>query len=439
MKTKIIAGFVILFLVGLGVGYGVSYALGAGPTPGPAKKGLTGTQDVGAVLPFSGGLSAYGKGTRACLKIAQEDINTYLDNIHAGWDLNFVFKDSKTKSDVTKSKFEALHGTGTDIIIGPMSSETTGAVRTYCNSKKIFYCSPSSTARALAIEDDYLFRFCAIDFFQCPAIAEMMYDKGARYVSNIYLDNTWGRGLAEGAMRFFVKKEGAHQIKGNDSDVAWPTGTTDFSSYVETVKNQVTYAHEKKGVPYSKIGVLSTSYGKVKEIMDVATGYDVLKKVEWFGTDGTVLYAPLVNHDKYPDVTEFADTVNYTNTMFYIPSDAPRYQYLKAKVKDRLGREPTIYGFDAYDAAWVIALTMEKLDEYNPTAMKNNFIDMAAYYNEHFKTASGDTRLNAAGDRKVADYGIWQTGKWKGEYQWRMVGHYYGDTKTIEWKEGFGV
>lgn len=438
METKIIAGFIISLLIGLATGYGASLAMGGG-TFAPAEPGeeLSGKQTIGAVLPFSGGLSAYGKGVRAALRVAREDINDYLEKTGADWTFEFTFKDSKTKSSVTKSKFEALHSAGTNIVIGPMSSETTGAVRSYCNSKEIFYASPSSTAKSLAIEDDYLFRFCAIDFFQCPAIAKMMYAKGARYVSNIYLDNTWGRGLAEGAMNCFVDM-GGHQIQGNDSDVAWPTETNDFTSYVETVADQVKYAHNDQGVPYDEIGVFSTSYGKVKEIFDAATEYPTLKKVEWFGTDGTVQLPTIVNHEDYPAVTEFSDTVNYTNTMFYIPSDAPGYEHVKTKVNESLGRTPTIYAYDAYDSAWTIALTLEHTETYDATAMKNNYRDMAKFYNDNFKTASGDTRLNEAGDRMVADYGIWQTGNWEGKYQWKMVGLYHGDTEKIDWEESFG-
>ena len=193
-----VAAIIVAILVGIGIGIAaapsivapatvtstvektktVTTALGAGATATvtttvSVKKtvtagagGLTGEIPIGALLPLTGVLASFGQNNKVAAEIAVEEVNDFLEKIGAGWRLKLYVEDTETKPSVALEKLMALHSKGVKVVIGPMASSGVKALKEYADSNKILVVSPSSTSPALAIPDDYIFRFPPTDELQ---------------------------------------------------------------------------------------------------------------------------------------------------------------------------------------------------------------------------------------------------------------------------------
>ncbi|MDH5769958.1 MAG: ABC transporter substrate-binding protein [Candidatus Bathyarchaeota archaeon] len=411
---------VAALLVGLLIGYGVcSFFAPAAP----AVAGLQGQVKIGGLLPLSGPLGTYGEDIKAAIEVAQEDVNAYLSTAGAEWTVVVEYEDTQTVPEVALEKFESLAGRGIKIVLGPMASGSCAAVKSYADTNDILYISPSSTATELSIPGDNLFRLCALDDLQGPAMAATMYSAGIRIIVSEYADNVWGAGLDDIATQKFEELGGTVQ-----ESIGWDPDTTEFSPVVEAI-NSAVEAALAKGFALDEIGVLHISYRKgAVSIFPVALLYPTLVKVKWFGSDGTVMLPDLADLEEAPDPTNFALTTEYTNTMFAIP-ESPTYTSVRSKIISKIGREPTIYAYSAYDSVWLVALALATVNDYDPMKVKDTFPTVTG----HYTGASGSITLNANGDLAAADYALWRPVETDGVVEWKTVGKYDHVTGTVTW------
>ena len=75
-----------------------------------------------------------------------------------------------------------LASKGIRIVIGPSTSSELEAIKDYANNNGIILLSPSSTAPALAIPGDNIFRFVPDDTHQAEATTMWMWKDGVRVV-----------------------------------------------------------------------------------------------------------------------------------------------------------------------------------------------------------------------------------------------------------------
>ena len=413
---------IVVFLIGLGVGYEAKSIIAP-----PTTVGLSGEVKIGALEDRSGALTTYGEEIKVAYDLAEKDVNAYLEAAGAGWWIKIIHEDTASSPETALEKFESLAAKGIKIILGPMMSPACSSVRDYAESHNILYISPSATAVTLSIPGDNLFRFCAIDDLQGPAIGLMMISSGVTHAVSAFVSNDWGIGLNKSAISKFVSLGGvAAQY------IQWPGGTTDFTSIVESINTAVTDTYNS-GVPLSEIGVFVASYREIISIFSLASEYPLLKQVKWFGTDGTVMIPELVDLDEHPTETEFALATNFTSTMFKIPMGRT-YKSVHDRIVEELGREPTIYAYSAYDSVWVVALALATVNEYDAMKVKAILPKIADMY----IGASGDILLNENGDLAVADYSLWRPVRVNETcVKWMEVGVYHHETDTIEWKAGF--
>ncbi|RLG47291.1 MAG: hypothetical protein DRN92_03520 [Thermoproteota archaeon] len=273
---------------------------------------------------------------------------------------------------------------------------------------------------------DNLFRFCAIDDLQGPAIGSAILSSGITHLVSCYIDNDWGAGLDKSACDKF-EDLGGTVIK----HIAWSPETLEFSPIVEEIDAAVKSALNN-GIPYNKIGVLLISYRQVLSVFEVAAKYPDLSKVRWFGTDGTVMIPELADMEGHPTQTEFALKTNFTSTMFKIPMTRT-YWHVHDEILNKLGREPTIYAYDAYDSVWVVALALAVVNEYDAMKVKEILPKVADLY----IGASGDIMLNENGDLAIADYSLWRPLETAAGVEWTEIGVYCAADDKIEWVEGF--
>ena len=424
-KTSSAILMIVLFLAGLGIGYGVNVFVPLAPAP--ETKGLTGKIQIGALEDRSGALTTYGEDIKTAYEIAEEDVNAFLKKMGAEWTIELLHEDTESTPDVALEKFESLVGKGVKIILGPMMSPACAQVKEYAQSNDVLYISPSSTAIELKIPGDNLFRFCAIDDLQGPAIASAVYSSGITRLVSVYVDNDWGAGLDESAADKFESLGGIVV-----EHIPFAPETIEFAPIVEKINSAVQKALDS-GVPLEKIGVFAVTYRQILTIFTVASKYPNLSKVRWFGTDGTVMIPELADFKEHPTETRFALDTKFTSTMFKIPMTRA-YKHVHDETVKRLGREPTIYAYDAYDSVWVVALSLAVVGEYDAMKVKEILPKIADIY----IGASGDIFLDENGDLAIADYSLWRPVETDGSVEWKEVGIYRASADKIEWMKGYG-
>ncbi len=223
---------------------------------------------VGAVLPLSGDLSAYGKYVQRGIELAAEEINA--NGGIGGANITVLYRDNEGKSDKTVSVMNALIAEDkVPVVIGAVVSENTLAVCPIAEKKKVVLISPTSTSPKLSDYKNYVFRTCPSDIYQGKALSDVIFDlkpEGAR-VAVMFVDNDYGVGLKDA----FVK---SYQERGEIVAVeAHKEGDTEFTGVLSAIKDK--NPDVVVLITYAKEGAAIVKQGR-EEGLDVA----------WVGSDG---------------------------------------------------------------------------------------------------------------------------------------------------------
>ena len=380
--------------------------------------GLSGTVQIGALLPLTGDLASYGENSKAALELAEKDINAFLEKAGAPFRIKIVIEDTETKPEVCLQKLQALSAKGIKFFIGPQTSAEVKQIKSYADQNKLLIISQSSTAPSLAIPGDYIFRFCPTDEIQGPVIAKMAKQFGLKAIVIMWRGDAWGDGLHD-AVKKAAQQLGIEVVDGPRYDPK----AKEFANEVDKLAGQVDQLVKKYGA--DKVGVVYIGFNEVVQVFSVASQYDVLKKVRWFGSDGTALLDELL---KDPAAAEFAVQVKFLNPIF-AATKSQKEERIVNELKKMLGRNPDTYALAAYDAAWAITLGLLATQKYDATAVKNILPDVT--YN--YFGATGWIVLDKAGDRAFADYDLWVPVKEGGKYTWKLAGVYHYSSDSFTW------
>jgi ABC-type branched-subunit amino acid transport system substrate-binding protein/predicted Ser/Thr protein kinase len=190
-----------LFLV-LGGGSGDAGENGAGPSPAaggatspPADGGPELTLRIGLVVPMTGPLSAFGEEMEAAARLAADEVNQS-GNIQ----VEIVTADSQGTREGGVEAARTLVGQGVSAIIGEITGKVTlDIAEQVAAGEQILVITPGSTLPVLAEADDsdFLFRLSLPDIGQGTVLGGLATDAGWGSACVIFLDNEYGRGIAE--------------------------------------------------------------------------------------------------------------------------------------------------------------------------------------------------------------------------------------------------
>jgi len=434
---------VIGLIIGIAIGY-VVVSTTAPPTPAaatvtvtatvvstvtqtaPAAPGLRGEVPIGALLPLTGVLSSYGENDKVALEFAEKEINEWLKARGEEWYIKLYIEDSATDPKTALDKLMTLHGKGIKFIIGPMSSAEVSEIKSYADANEILVISQSSTSPALAIEEDWIFRYVTTDLIQGPAAARVAYTQGIRYLVQIWRGDTWGDGLARATREAFLnilKKTGepGDVIEG----VRYDPAAKEFSAEAAKLASLVTDLVNKYGK--DKVGIDAIGFEEMIAFITAAKAYPILSEVKWVGSDGTAGVSGLV---KEAELAEFCMKIQFLNPIV-TPGVSPHTEKVKNYVREKLGRDPEPYAYNSYDALWTIVIALDLVDKYDSKAVKAILPEVVKRY----MGASGFFELDKAGDRAYADYELWIPWRVDGKYDWRIAGIWRGATDTVEWAD----
>ena len=345
--------------------------------------------DFGALLLLDDNLVYTDDKELLAMRLAVDDFNTVHELI-GDFYLDMHTKNIRISPDARSSAPDALAGITeaheTDaytLFIGPSTSGNTGRVLAYANAEGLLLISHSSTAPALAIPDDSLYRLVPDDTKQGVLLAELIKEDGITRIISVIRDDVWGRGLDTAVSATFEVNGAAvaDRIRYAESGANW----ADIASDLSTAIDAATAQHDN-----SSIAVVFIGFGnEFASIASHAAANSAMDDVAWYVPDGTANSAEAIGT---PAALEFARSVNLTGVLYDVaPNDVNR----------RLVSIGTQYSNSAYDAVGVLGAAVKAViaedGSYDPLAVRAAVTDAARNYTG----ALGDIVLNEAGDIRL--------------------------------------
>ncbi len=396
---KMVGIAIAAIIIGIGIYYGLG---GSNTEPGdsaavtdstaPEPSGLSGEVNIGLILPLTGDLATHGEENWEGSKLGVVDFNKHLEEMDAGWTLKMTSEDSATSPVIALEKLSALNAKGIGIIIGPETSSNIRNIKGYSDSNNMLLISCCSSAPALAIPNDSVFRLVPDDSNQGTAISKLIQHEGIQVIVPVWRGDTWGDGLSDATTSSFVERGGAI-----DEGVRYNPESPEFSASTSLLAEKVQGYVDEYGA--DKVAVLFLGFAEILQFTQSAAQHEVLDDVRWFGPGANTKEHKLIED---PIGLEFSTNVQFT-TVQVAASKNPTYDRVQAHLTELLGRTPNTFVHSSYDAVWIIGLSMLETQSSDVSTIKAILPEIA----ENYSGAIGPTKLNEAGDLAQADYEVW--------------------------------
>ena len=399
-------------LVFLVIGAGIGYMLH--PAPPPLTSTLPSEIPIGVILTLTGDFSSYGARAQATAKIAESDINAYVKSIGIPTTFRFFYEDYETKPDVALQRIQSLYARGVKVVIGGMTSGAMKSIDSYADTNKILVIDGTSTAAraSVAPPGDYEFRVVPAAEAEGVALASALKNKGYMNVAMVSAEDTYSLSIHDSFKTAYAAAGGKLVA---DITYAYP-GTTDFSVVLNTLEQQVApllSAHQT-------VAIFANMWEDVAVMLNQANSRNSpVLSLTWFGPD-TLSQDTVIIKNAGPVATK----VKLISVQLMAPLTT-KHQALNAALQSSMGQEPDIYALATYDAAWVAALSILNAGKYDTDLIKAALPTVAASY----WGATGNTELNAAGDRVTMDMEFWAVV----QSQWQRVATYSSVDKQVSW------
>jgi branched-chain amino acid transport system substrate-binding protein len=367
--------------------------------------------EIGALLSLTGNWSSLGITSQEAINLAVSDVNAFMQQ--KGNKLSFSAITFETKLETSLAKDGITAGVSKKIkyFIGPQSSAELAAVKPIADANNLILVSQGSTASSLALTDDGIFRFCPGDVVEGPALSSTMIKEGKKVVITLSRDDEGNKGLQQSVGKAFAAAGG--QV---DAQTPYAAASPNIPALLSTLKSRLQTHIAAQGA--DKVCVYLASFDEGVDIIAQASADPVFAAVKWYGGDGIVLSPALTANTQ---AAGFAAAVGFVAPNFGLPATAhPDLSAIAAAIKSKTGLEPDAYALAAYDAVWVIARTVESMRSSTTdfTTTKNIFKTES---NKYFGI-TGQTVLNAAGDRSIGVFDYWGITLEAGKYKWIFKG-----------------
>ena len=373
---------------------------------------LSGVVNIGLILPLSGDLATHGLENLEGSKFGVVEFNKHLEEIGAPWTLKMTSEDSATSPVIALEKLTALNAKGIKMIVGPETSSNIRNMKGYSDSNNMLLVSCCSSAPALAIPNDSVYRLVPDDSNQGTALSKLIQHEGIEVLVPVWRGDTWGDGLSAATTSSFEKRGGII-----DDGIRYNPESPEFSASTSLLAEKVQGFVDEYGK--DKVAIVFLGFAEILQFTQSASEHDVLDDVRWFGPGANTKEHKLIDD---PIGFEFSTNVQFTTVQF-AASKNPTYDKVQDHLTETLGTEPNTFVHSSYDAVWIIGLAILETQSTDVTTIKSVISDIA----ENYSGAIGPTILNEAGDLAQADYEIW--GIRGGE--WVLLGQYTQSTDSI--------
>lgn len=317
---------------------------------------------IGALMPMTGDLSAYGEADLSGIQLAADEINK------AGGKIDVVVADTQTNPQAGVDAAQKLVNVeGVNAIVGALSSGVTIPVATSVTSREgVVQISGASTSPTITNlnDNDFLFRTVPSDAFQGIALAKLVKEKGVDNVSIIYVNNAYGEGLAKAFEKSFTGDQGGTVSE----SIPFEQGQSSYRGELQRAdtddaKALLLIAYPENGIVILRQALEGGHFDK------------------FIFTDGM----------KAPEVVEQIGA-DYVNGSYGTVPQSPESEGLKTFQKAyeaKFGKVPPLPYIDtAYDATMLISLAAVKAGSNDRTAIRDALREVASPPGE--KVGPGD-------------------------------------------------
>ena len=303
---------------------------------------------VGTVLPVSGDLSTLGPGMQKAIDLAFELVNE-AGGINGG-EISAVHRDSGTSEQAgTDAASGLVNVDGVKIVMGAVSSGVTIAIaESVTIPGGVLHVSPASSSNAItALADkDMVFRTRVNDAVKSQVLAELAVAAGYERVSTMYVNNAYGASLNESFIEAFEGMGGTVTAA-----VSHELGQ---ASYVSELRESAEGSPEVLvTIAYPDSGQILLREAAEGEFYDDYMFVDVTRSQTMFDAIGG----------------------NYFEGDFGVSPGAPASSGVEAFGRlyaDRTDGDPSASLItEAFDAAAVLALAIEKAGSDDPVAVRD--------------------------------------------------------------------
>ena len=303
---------------------------------------------MGSILPITGSLSAYGAGMQKAFNLAAKQINDAGGPL--GRKIQVTNKDSETKPAKATQKYKTLvNEQGIIGFVGAASSGVSVPLAQQVASDQVMQMSNASTTPALAEigynEDEtvkYFGRTAPNDGQQGIVMGRIMNEDqyiGADTAAFLYVNNAYGKGLAEKAKAAFDGK--------SVGMVPYDKKSTSYTSTLDKLFENDPDAIGFVGYP--------------------GNGKTILKQWNNGGYGGQWVLSEGLNSSEF-----FKNLSDITDGM-YLASPSPESTKSAKKYNEAMsGQSATLFAPHAYDGLFLQALAMHKAGEASGKAIAEN-------------------------------------------------------------------
>ena len=304
---------------------------------------------IGTLLDVTGDLAVFGPPMQIAADLAVELVNE-AGGVNGGA-LEVVHRDSGTSEQIATDAASALVNVeGVDAIIGSLSSGVTIAVaESVTIPGGALLVSPASSSPVIAglIDDDRVFRTAVSDALQGVVAASLANEIGIQSVATLYINNAYGEGLTS------VFKENFEKLGGTVSaEVGIESGQATYLSELLRASDSGAEALMAIGYPESA-GVF---------LREAVEG-DLFQ--QYLFVDGTK------SQEMFDELPSGAFDGNY-GTAPGTPDTPTRQAFLDLYSTRTDGNADSLFIGEAFDAAVLLALAIERADSTDPDDVKDS-------------------------------------------------------------------
>jgi branched-chain amino acid transport system substrate-binding protein len=351
---------------------------------------------VSALLSITGPGRTLGQTSEAALQLAADDLNARLSAEGSPTRVSLRIQDTGLDPTRALERVTALAQEGVRVFVGPQSSSEIAALKSFADANGVIVLSQGSTAGSLSLPDDNVFRLVPDDAEEGAAMVKLLQEDGIQTVVPLWRTDAGNQGLHDAVERLFTAAGGTVT-----AGASYAPGTTDFSTQLAAVKSEIEAAVAQGGA-----GTVAVYFAAFEEsavgIFATASADPAFSQVRWYGGDGMV-QSSLVLAD--PDAAAFAAATEFRAPTYGLDDQLIQENAdLIAAIEARSGLPADAFTLAAYDALHLATLAYAKVGLGSIENYRAELLRQA----EAYTGATGNTALNANGDRAVGDYDFYQ-------------------------------
>lgn len=333
--------------------------------------------NVGAIMPLTGELAAYGEPVKRGMELAAQEINAAggID----GRKLSLRFEDDFADPTTAVGAFNKLVDQyKVPMILGPLTSGASMATAPVAERRRVVQLSTMAGTVDLKFAGDYVFRVFASNELQSNYISNAAVDiLKAKTAAILYINNSYGQNSKQIIEKAFPARGG--KIVDIES---YDEGDTDFKTQLVKIKQAnpdliFAPAYWKEGATI------------LKQAKELGITVHFLGEDSWYGPIAEV-------------AGDAADLVIFSSMAFgerY--KDQPRMQQFIKSFRENYGKDADSYSATGYDAVYLAKHAIET-GGYNSDGVKT-----ALYNTRNFVGALGKISYDEYGDNVGAEFDLY--------------------------------